>query len=885
MTSSSLQPRLRPTGRHGARRLPSALGALGLLALMALASDPRSSAAPLAQDSDPGAYGLVDEWTGTDAAMRVVWGGDGQVHVLGGVYVRHTRSDGSLIETTRVENITELAVDAQGDVYAAKDREVLKVRRGNGGPVWRKILPGDPHPIVGERPPYLSAIGWDPFGARLSVLYDEWRDDANNTELDYYPADGMNKRNGHRLLNSVQSYWDIEYRNYAEYLLNRSTNAVEVYQNGELFDDIPLPAPAERISIGPDDSIFFISERQWIYRIDRSGQLLDVWDATDATPGIQSTATDLAVDDIGRVYVADPSKASVRVYAPVPGRRPVAPPERVYDCSTQPHKWAAPTYLRLGEKTKVHLRLGGNCPSMYEKADIVLVVDRSNSMTGEKIVAAREAVRTFVGMMDLSRDKVGVVMFGNEPELLVPLTHDPGAIEDAIARLLPNGGTDISAGMEVGMFEVLGPAHRPDAKPIIVLLTDGVPFNNTRLRTLFTADRARYAEITTYTIGLGGDVDQDLLRIMARSPEHYFFAPRADDLEEVYRKIAKRIAASVLLKEVTVVDRVPTNMAYQEGSADPPAVWDAAARTLTWQFVNVPFSGVEMSFWVEPLEVGEHPTNVGADYWGTDGLDQPNQGVFPIPRVVVVSPDVPTRTPTVPPPTITPTPTPIPPTPTDPPPPPPKKPVYIPIVFNGKCFQQYVDVVLIIDASTTMQGRMSDGRLKLEGAKDAARAFLAQLTLEPDGLGNHDQASIVWYNEVARTEQRLGNDRAALLAAIDRIQQPQQGSRIDLGLSYAHQQLIGSPNRQPANTQAVVLLSDGEPNHTTLEAVYAAANALKRDGATVFTVGFKDTYFREAVLRYIASGDSRYFYSPTAEQLSGIYEQIARGLVCRGGYR
>ena len=66
----------------------------------------------------------------------------------------------------------------------------------------------------------------------------------------------------------------------------------------------------------------------------------------------------------------------------------------------------------------------------------------------------------------------------------------------------------------------------------------------------------------------------------------------------------------------------------------------------------MPFSGVEMSFWVEPLDVGTHPTNTRADYDGTDGLDQPNSGVFPIPTVIVVAPPR-TPAPTVPTPTLT----------------------------------------------------------------------------------------------------------------------------------------------------------------------------------------------------------------------------------------
>jgi len=876
-----------PPSRTLARRMLHGPAALALLLITLVWSLP-SRAAP--HSPPEGGHDLLAEWTGTDAASRVVAGPDGLIHVLGGVYVRHMRPDGTVEGSTRVENIKELAVGPTGDLFGAKVKEVMALRRGAGTVIWRKVLPANQHQVIGERPPYLSAIAWDASNGRLQVLYDQWDDVENATLVDEYDDRG-DKRRGLTLGNKTHSYWDMEARGGELFVLDRSLNTLEVYRNGSLVDLVTLPAQAERFSVGPDGSIYFVHERQYVVRADRQGRPLEVWDATDVTPGLQSSISDVAVDDVGRVYVTDPRKASVRVYAPAPGHvNPEQPPVSPLFCETKPDKWASPSYLRLGEKTKVTLRLGGNCPSVSEKADIVLVVDRSNSMSDSgKIGQARLAVADFIDVVmprnqpDQRVFQVGMVMFQNQPELLAPLSFDRNAVLNQIPKLEPAGGTNIADALELGMTEVLGPAHRPDAKPIIVLLTDGVPFNNTRMLTVDVADRVRDAGITVYAIGLGQDVDPNLLRLVARRPELYFFAPSASELAAVFTGIAKRISASVLLKTVTITDHLPKNMAYIEGSADPAAVWDTTARTLTWRFTPVPFSGVEMSFWVEPLEVGTHPTNTRADYEGTDGLDQPNSGVFPVPSVIVIAPP---RTPTVtvpsPPPTITvipPSPT-VTPTPTDPPPPTKPRPIFIPIVFNDKCIERHTDVVLILDDSTTMRGRMADGRIKLDGAKDAARAFIDQLALEKDNLGYHDQAAVIWYNETARTEQGLTQDRAALLAAIDRIPPPSQGSRIDLGLQYAHQQLILGAETQLGNTPAVVLLSDGEPNHTTLEAVYAAADAIKRTRALVFTVGFKDVYFREEVLRHIASSADRYYYAPRAEDLAGIYRQIAGRLIC-----
>ena len=113
-----------PTLAHRARRMLHWPAALALLLVM-IAWSPPSQAAP--QTPPEGGHDLVAEWTGTDAAVRVVAGPDGLIHVLGGVYVRHMRPDGSIDGSTRVENIKELAVGPTGDLFGAKEREVMQL--------------------------------------------------------------------------------------------------------------------------------------------------------------------------------------------------------------------------------------------------------------------------------------------------------------------------------------------------------------------------------------------------------------------------------------------------------------------------------------------------------------------------------------------------------------------------------------------------------------------------------------------------------------------------------------------------------------------------------------------------------------------------------------
>lgn len=888
-------------------------------------------AASIAGTLDTG-YSKTATWTDIPSPSRIVAGSDGLIYVLASGEVRRHGSEGGFQRSSTSNGAREIAVDSDARVYGLRSNSVFQLN--SWGAEWTKVIAGEYHPLIGERPPYLSAIAWNRAGNRVNVVHD-----MDSVFVTKYAPAGATSR-GLELRNDFPPhvYWDLEFHAGEGYFLNRSTNFVEIYSGDTYVAEIPLPARTDRISVGSDGSVFALSQRAWVYRIGRDGGVLDAWDATDGEPGAE--IYDLSVDPLDRVYVVDGPNGAVRVYEKTvrddPGVTPPLPPDM--RCQIIVDKTAAPTYLRLGEMTQVTLTLGGSCPQSSEKADIVLVVDRSNSMTGEKIEAARDSVVAFVDEMDLERDRVALVSFQSTPRLDVPLTQDRSAMVAAAGALVAEGGTNIHDAIDMAMNQLVTSSRWSDplVKPIIVLMTDGVPFDITGLATVAAADRARYADITMFTIGLGADVNPNLLTVLATDPAFYFFAPTAERLRTVYQTIARQISASVLMKQVRIDDIVPDTMRFRDDQpVVPPAAWDPIGRTLTWEFAPVPFGGVAMTYWLEPLMIGEWDTNVRADFDGMDGLDQIQIGPFPVPRVIVWDPSIPTDTPpptetpvptptatntvwppptatntvwppptatnTVwPPPTLTPSPTattappsstpvdtdtPEPPTqtpiPASPTPTPDAWRVYVPIMYNDHCIKLYSDVALVIDASTTMLFPTDSGEVKLHAAKEAAKAFLSTLHLEPDLDGRHDQAAIIWYNDSAGVVSRLSNDRAALEAAIDAIH-PIEGSRIDLGLQFGHRELLPefAPDRRVANSPALVLLSDGIPNRTTYEEVIGAADAAKMDGIEVHTVGLGRDVRRETLQR-IASQPGMYYESPSGDDLSIIYERIAGDLVCR----
>jgi len=101
--------------------------------------------------------------------------------------------------------------------------------------------------------------------------------------------------------------------------------------------------------------------------------------------------------------------------------------------------------------------------------------------------------------------------------------------------------TNIGAGMQEALEELTSERARSAASKVVILLTDGKPNvneyntyvgNNHPDAIAWALDRAQEAKdqnMTVYTIGVGGDLNEDMLIDMASQPENYYFADNAPD--------------------------------------------------------------------------------------------------------------------------------------------------------------------------------------------------------------------------------------------------------------------------------------------------------------------------------------------------------------------
>ena len=114
-----------------------------------------------------------------------------------------------------------------------------------------------------------------------------------------------------------------------------------------------------------------------------------------------------------------------------------------------------------------------------EGANVVLVMDRSNSMAGKGFENAKKAATAFVNkLMEKGGNKVAVVGFGNNYEVSSELTGDKNAALKAVnAATKPfsndnNGGTNIQAGIYAAR-NIL--ADHEGEQNFIIVFSDGKP--------------------------------------------------------------------------------------------------------------------------------------------------------------------------------------------------------------------------------------------------------------------------------------------------------------------------------------------------------------------------------------------------------------------------
>lgn len=217
-----------------------------------------------------------------------------------------------------------------------------------------------------------------------------------------------------------------------------------------------------------------------------------------------------------------------------------------------------PTVLAAKKRT-VYLKVGLTGFQMARsearaQVNLAIVLDRSGSMSGEKLYHAKLAAKMVVEMLKPD-DILSVIAYDDVVRVILPATKvsDKEVIKAKIDRIRPGGSTALFYGVSKGISEVRKFLSKNRVNRVI-LLSDGLanvgPSSPNALGRLGAA--AGRVGVAITTVGLGSGYNEDLMTQLAqRSDGNHGFARTPQDLARIFKNELGDVL-SVVAQEVTI---------------------------------------------------------------------------------------------------------------------------------------------------------------------------------------------------------------------------------------------------------------------------------------------------------------------------------------------
>lgn len=233
------------------------------------------------------------------------------------------------------------------------------------------------------------------------------------------------------------------------------------------------------------------------------------------------------------------------------------------------------SFLIADQKQLAHMKIGLTGFEMASKEErppvnVAIVLDRSGSMSGQKIEHAKKAAIQAIDYLGKD-DIVSVIAYDHNVTVIVPATKvsDKADIKKRISTLQPGGNTALFAGVSKGAAEIRKFADK-DRVNRVILLSDGKansgPSSPKALGDLGASLKKEGISVTTW--GLGNGYNEDLMDQLAQrsdgnhtfieSPQQLagiFEAEFGDILSVVAQEVAIDIKCAPGIRPVKVLNR------------------------------------------------------------------------------------------------------------------------------------------------------------------------------------------------------------------------------------------------------------------------------------------------------------------------------------------
>lgn len=177
--------------------------------------------------------------------------------------------------------------------------------------------------------------------------------------------------------------------------------------------------------------------------------------------------------------------------------------------------------------------------SARKPVNLVMLLDRSGSMRGDKIESVRRAAVQFVEQMG-DQDRLTLIAFSSRPEVLIEYARIGDARQDAIDAInyMPaSGNTSLYDAIALGT-QIIEDTTSSQRTNVMVVLSDGLDTSSARTYSRQLIVDATAHNTTVFTIAYGGDADHDLMRDMASVGNGNYYQGTEANIAGIYQDMS-----------------------------------------------------------------------------------------------------------------------------------------------------------------------------------------------------------------------------------------------------------------------------------------------------------------------------------------------------------
>lgn len=176
---------------------------------------------------------------------------------------------------------------------------------------------------------------------------------------------------------------------------------------------------------------------------------------------------------------------------------------------------------------------------------LALVIDKSGSMAGDKILMCQSAAISAISMLN-DNDYIGIYPFDSGLSLPISLRKvgsDRSSLNRKIKRIEASGGTDMSEALDMAYRDL---SRNNASVKHVILLTDGQTYGKDFAK---QAAGMKAKGITTTAVSVGADADRQLLMsISQRGGGRFYQVDRSNMIPKIFIKEA-RLVSKPLIQE------------------------------------------------------------------------------------------------------------------------------------------------------------------------------------------------------------------------------------------------------------------------------------------------------------------------------------------------